>query len=231
MFIYGSLAGNWRHDIEAEWHRKPSASEPSDRAAAYMSIKPLMDMYFCLKSDGEKALFLQTNPELEVYFEMFGDPFTKNKKLNKLLEQYFQMPGFSPQRAAFIMAHPEIRDYFNAKASPKELAIQRQADAYFSLPFNKRQEYVYRHPELQAYFDQRTHEHDLFNSLTAAFNETDPRMKEFYEMYSDIIPKDAIHRYFLQVKKMAELAASRDDTGRTPQKADETLRRVVRNPA
>lgn len=229
IFVYGSLAGDWRHRIDSEWHRKALRFGTSDRAAAYMSIKPLMDLYFTLKSDGEKALFLQTNPELQVYFEDFGDPFTKNPKLNRLLQQYFRMPGFSPQRAAFLEGHPELRVFFNKDATPRELAIQRLADAYFSMPFgSKRDEYLHQHPELGVYFDQRQHEADLFASLSAAFNETDPRMAEFRAQYADIIPKDAIHRYFLMLQRVDQLiqGPSRDDTGR--REDDGTLRRRSR---
>lgn len=197
IFIYGSLGFEYQLREQARWHREAIATGRSERSVVYLHIKPLMDVYFTLKG-AQKQLFLQMNPELGYYFDHFAKHDAIPADIAPVLEQYFHLPPYSQQRRDFIAAHPELTAYFGRDDSPTEKAMQSLVERYFDLPFGaKREEFVAKHPELGAYFDERSRQHDLYSNLAAAFNEADPRMQKYYEMYADIVPLDALKQFQL----------------------------------
>ena len=229
IFIYGSLSYDQRKLDEKRWHRQAMASGQTDRAYLYSLVAPLLNIYFKLPEGGaERALFLSTNPEMRMYLDRYASHPVKNKKLRPLVERYFALDPMSAARADYLDEHPELRAYFNRNPSDREQVIQDQMDAYFALPFGpKRDEYAAKHPELAHFFTQRVEEHANFSSLAAAFNDADPRMREFYDMYADIIPLDRMRLEWLRAEgkhPVEQLVRS----GRLPLKPDEQTRRIDR---
>jgi hypothetical protein len=228
IFIYGSLSYDQRQLEESRWHRQAMAGGQSDRAFLYLRVAPLLDIYFKLPEGGaDRGLFLTMNPELRLYLDRYASNPIQNPHIAELAKHYFRLDPFSSQRSDYLDLHPELRDYFNRDPSPREAVIQRQLDAYFALPFEKRDQYAALHPELRHYFDQRAAEKQLFTNTAAAFNDADPRMRAFYDQYADIIPLDAMRLYWLRAQgkhPVDELIR----TGRLPRTTDEALRRIDR---
>ena len=153
-------------------------------------------------------------------------------KIRPVIQAYFRLQPFSDERRAYLEAHPELQHYFSRDDTPTERAMQQQIETYFALPFGPaRDEYLAKHAELAAFFDARTAQHDLFSGLAAAFNESDPRMRKFIEMYEDIIPLDAIKQFQLGLhgRKSRQIYQSREAAARTPEKPADSGRRVERN--
>lgn len=229
IFIYGSLSYDARQAEEARWHRNAVRLGQTDRAYLYVKVAPLLDIYFSLpKGSADRALFLQVNPEVKLYLDRYTGSPIKNPHIRSLVEHYFQLEPFSDDRKRYIEEHPELHAYFNRNPSKREAVIQRQLDAFFQFPFGpKRDEYLARHPELKHYFDQRAEEQANYESLAAAFNDADPRMRKFYEMYADIIPLDQMRLEWLRAQgkhPIQNLVAS----GRAPLATADELRRLDR---
>ncbi len=231
IFVYGSLSYDWQMRQEQRWSREALRTGQTPRAVAYLHIKPLMDVYFTLKGS-ERQLYLQMNPELQYYFDHYAKHDGIPGDVRPLLQHYFHLQPFSDERRAYLDANPRLKAFFARDNSPHERALQAQIEAYFNLPFgDKRDQYLAQHPELGIFFDARQAQHDLYSSLAAAFNETDPRMKKYLAMYEDIIPMDALKQFELSLhhSKARQITQTREPQGRQPLALADSTRRIERN--
>ncbi len=183
VFIYGPLSQKEREKRESAYLRKLYAHGVSRKASYYIYVQPLLDEWHKLKSRSDKQLFLRANPELGQYLDEFSSGLaTGHKKLDGLLEAYFNLPDRSPLRSKFLQDHPEVQDYFDEHSTPAERAMHRLLEVYFKVPVGpKRRELLLRHPEIRAYFDQRKLERDLAKAEADVFAELDPRLKPYRE--------------------------------------------------
>lgn len=207
IFVFGIFGEQQRYNKMMEYMRNAIAGGATPRAAAYMWVKPLLDMFFKLKKS-ERGLFMKANPELEWYFDNYArqDSPTGDPKLDKLLDRYFNLPAGSDERTMMLEKHPEIQDYFDEKASPKERALRNLLEVYFSIPQRERKEFLMKHPEIQEYFDQRAAARDEEKFQLLPFELADPRMQKYYKDTYFIGEAGEDERNKLLAQKAANLA-------------------------
>lgn len=180
VFVYGPLGATGRHAREQAWLRQAIGHGLTVRAAMYVRIAPLMEIYFGLKTGAEKELFLRVNSEVREYLERFSSPtLTGNAHTDKLLERYFKLPFRSDARTAFADKHPAIGAYFDKRATPAERAMGALLDVYFKLDPRDRPDFRDSHPAIGNFFDKKKLEQDAFGMQAAAFDEADPRLARF----------------------------------------------------
>jgi hypothetical protein len=185
VFIYGEFGEQERHDREMEFTRRAVGMGINKRQSAYLYVKPLLDFYRTLPK-GEKPLFLRANPELQEYFDKFATKsLTGDKKLDAQVEQYFSLPPDSLARSAYLKKHPAVQEWFDKK-NPSARAMHHLLDQYFTLTGDDRASFAEEHPEIQAYFDKRRIEKGLLDDAYHAFDESDPRLRPFFDDAKDL---------------------------------------------
>lgn len=182
VFVWGPIGETKRHDAEQQYLRDALQHHISNKTALYLRIKPLLDLFFTLTSDNDKALMLKANPDLNDYFTKYASrTVTGDKKLDAQVASYFKLPRGSNERADFLKDNPQLQVYFNKKATPGERAMYALLETYFGLPFAGRKRYLFQHPEIQAYFDKRKSERDNLTGAESAFDLADPRLTAFFD--------------------------------------------------
>lgn len=183
-------------------------ADATPRAAAYLYVKPLLEFYFTL-SKKEKPLFLRANPEVAEYLDKYaqGSP-TGDAALDKLLDEYFNLPYASNERSHFLRKHPEVQEYFDSRSTPEERAMRSLLEVYFGIiEPNQRREFLRDHPEIQAYFDRRQEERANLSLQMGVFDEVDPRLAPFRARAErDALAIDAL-RYRTALKRAARDAS------------------------
>lgn len=189
IFVFGMHGAKQRHDSMMAYMRNAMAHGASARAAAYMWVKPMLDVFFSLKRK-DRELFVRANPELEWYFDNYADTksATGDPKLDGLLEKYFNLPQGSQERSLFLQKHPEIQDYFDSIATPAERAMHNLLEVYFNIPVGpERKEFLLKHPEISEYFDRKQDEAAQESAQLMPFELADPRMQKYIESSASII--------------------------------------------
>jgi len=188
VFIYGEFGEEERHDREQEYLRRAVALGASERQAAYLYAKPLLDTYFALP-EKERALFARANPEIQEYLDKYGDrKVTGNAKLDAIVEEYFHLPPDSFARSQFLRDHPELQDWFDLRSSPAERAMHNLLEQYFSIPSGpSRDEFLAMHPEVAAWFERRRAERSAEGAIYDAFDQADPRLRPYFQSGEDLI--------------------------------------------
>ena len=208
IYVFGIFGEAQRQAKRNEWMRKAIASGSSARAAAYMWVKPLLDVFFTLSRD-EKQLFVRANPELDWYFQNYaqGDSATGDPKLDKLLDQYFNFPPGSMERSMMLRKHPEIQDYFDSVSTPAERAMHNLLEVYFAIPSGPaRKEFLFEHPEIQAYFDRRADERAFEQEQLLPFELADPRMQKYLAGGAGVVAAGQREAAKLAYQKASRLA-------------------------
>jgi hypothetical protein len=201
VFVYGPLGAQERHDREQKWMREAIARGMTKKAAAYLRIKPLLDVYFKLTARDEKRLFLKANPEMQDYFDTYAaGPATGNKKLDRDVEAYFKLRPGGNQRSDFLRNHPQVQVYFDKKATPAERSMHKLLDVYFSLDFDARKGFALKHPEITAYFDRRDLEHRREQELGFSFELADPRLAPAREAALEQVHAAELRRWQLAME-------------------------------
>ena len=186
VFVYGEFGEKYMYDKEQEYMRKAIGIDISEKVAAYLYAKPLLEFYKTL-NEKDRVLFAKANPEVQWYFDNFSKKsVTGDKKLDALVEQYFKFPADSLQRSAFLRKHPEVQDWFDKRSSPAERAMRARLEHYFSLDGPDRSDYLDFHPEIQAWFDARRQEKADEMEQLQAFDDSDPRLAPFYQNVEDM---------------------------------------------
>lgn len=204
VFVWGEFGEQELHDRKQEYLRRVVGQNISQRQAAYLYVKPLMDFYRNLPKT-EKPLFLRANPELQEYFDKYvHKSVTGDKKLDALVERYFKLPQNSTARTNFLRKHPEVQDFFDKK-NPAEGAVRDVLEQYFALDPRDRQEFLAEHPEVSAYFDRRRDERRALNDAMYAFDKADPRLRPFYENAADLERAAERMRHKLRLASMRRL--------------------------
>lgn len=219
IFMYGFFGDEQRHDAEAAWMRRAIGAGMNEKQAAYLYVKPLLDFYYQLPED-EQPLFARANPEIQEYFDKFTDSSpTGDPNLDPLVEEYFKLPTGSLQRSQFLREHPEVQDFFDKRSTPAELAMRKVLEQYFQILSAKdRKRFADLHPEIRAYFDQRRVERANEKAQYMAFDESDPRLKPFFDNAEDMIRGAEVMRRKLARAAQKELSvAYRGRDGREPQ--------------
>jgi hypothetical protein len=97
------------------------------------------------------------------------------------------MPENSALRSQMLKEHPELQDYFDAKASPALKAMRAVLEQYFGIKNpNQRRDFLRMHPEIRTYFDQRKAERADEAAQLAAFEQADPRLKPYFKGNQDM---------------------------------------------
>jgi hypothetical protein len=209
IFVYGFLGDQSEHDEEQLWMQQGFAwQNQSESAKVAQLAKPLLNFYNRLpKGDPARDLFLRANPELQMYFELFGKkPNTGNDKLDGLLELYFKLPRGSRQRSTMLFENAELQDWFDQNSSPQDAAMHTLLETYFSLPTSQRKAFAQQHPEISEYFDKRREEKSAENAVLEAFDRADPRLAPFFAASEIEIYRDAwIKKYQMLQSQAGEI--------------------------
>jgi hypothetical protein len=186
VFIYGPLAEKQRDAQEQAWLRRAHAAHMTPKQLGYLYVKPMLDFYFQLPKGKQRQLFMETNPELEAWFQAHPPQVsTGNKQTDKFVERYFALD--IPERSAFLAAYPEVQRYFDSVSSPAQRAIHSLLSQYFALTGPARKDFGLEHPEIGAYFAARLQEQANISAVSQALYETDPHLAPYRENASDMI--------------------------------------------
>lgn len=182
VFIYGYLGRTEQAAKQNDWYAQASLAGLTEKAAAYLYAKPLLDFYFTITDAAERALFLRANPELANYLDNFAhDTLTGDPYIDGLIEDYFKLPASSDLRSAYLRLHPEVQDFFDSKTDPETAAIRRLVNVYFSTPPKLRRDFLIRHPEVSLYFDARKRYKNKARAQAEVFTFADPRLKPYLD--------------------------------------------------
>jgi len=187
VFIWGRDADQARHDKEQDYVRKAKKRHLTKKTALYLRVKPLLDLFHTL-DDRDQKILLRLNPDVREYFDTYASgPHTGDKKLDKKVETYFDLPPDSLERADFLRSNPEVQDYFDEK-NPADAAMHNLLEVYFQIPSGKeRSRFANQHPEISDYFDRKREEKSLLTEELRVFDETDPHLAELRERAQYVI--------------------------------------------
>lgn len=192
VFVWGEFGEQERYDREQEYLRRAVGLGATDRQAAFLYAKPLLDFYYKLPKE-DRALFARANPEILAYLEKYSDgKVTGDKKLDAAIEAYFKLAPDSFARSEFLRKNPLVQDYFDSRATPAEAAMRNLLEQYFDT--DDRREFLERHPEVAAYFEARRLEKSAEGNVYDAFDQADPRMRPFYKDTEELIQAAATMR-------------------------------------
>jgi len=177
VFVYGVLGDQQQHDAETS----ADAQSHIAQGNAVWGVKPFLDLYYSLPPGYDRELLRRANPELAAYLDNQPDALAGDPMLSAALAGYFRLPYGSALRASYLVAHPEVQDYFDSRGPAGGASgIQQVLNVYFAInnPLERRT-FLAEHPELNDYFDAKKATRDQFNAITSVFDQTDPRFQPF----------------------------------------------------
>ena len=149
------LEKHWDKDISAEdakmrnlaekyYNIRDSISNNGSGTAYYLAYRRSMVL---------SKVFLQNNPDLALWFTKQSDEYqNQNAELQTYLNEYEQLT-YPKERYKYVEDHPVLADYFYYSNPPGIRKVLDMQKEYFSLPKNRRADYLNTHKDLLEWWE------------------------------------------------------------------------------
>jgi hypothetical protein len=228
VYIWGPVEDQAREEKMADYLRKAKKRHLTPKAASYLRVRPLVDLFHTLDDD-EQKLLLKANPDLRDYFDRYSKgPATGDKQLDKDVEAYFKLDPDSSDRSNFLRKHPDVQRYFDLK-NPADAAMHRLLEVYFAIPMGKERN-IFRdeHPEISDYFDRKREERSALRGEMDVFDRANPDLADEFERAEPMGDEAEAIYNSLRARVAANLFGDEIETNRGGRRASARGRQPLR---